>query len=216
MAGFDLSNYVEVADRLREFYEKHPGGRVITSIVELTDKRVVVKAEVYRETAHAVPSGAGHSALGIPGITPYTKGAELENAETSAIGRALVAAGLASKKIASADEVRAKRADQPVAVSVVGDGPGVASPSPQEPPTALGADDAIRFAAEAMGFVAGDQAKGMSVCYKHNRPWKFKTGETGGKPWAFWSCGARDPEARKGWCDEKPSPSWIAAQETGR
>ena len=93
MAGFDLSNYVEVADRLREFYEKHPGGRVITSIVELTENRVVVKAEVYRETAHVVPSGAGHSALAIPGITPYTKGAELENAETSAIGRALVAAG---------------------------------------------------------------------------------------------------------------------------
>jgi hypothetical protein len=216
MAGFDLSNYVEVADRLREFYEKHPGGRVITSIVELTDKRVVVKAEVYRETAHAVPSGAGHSALGIPGITPYTKGAELENAETSAIGRALVAAGLASKKIASADEVRAKRADQPVAVSVVGDGPGVASPPPVAAAPSISDDEAIRFAAAAMGFAEADKERGAGVCAKHARPWKFKTGETGGKPWAFWSCGARDPEARKGWCDEKPSPSWIASQEVGR
>jgi hypothetical protein len=216
MAGFDLSNYVEVADRLREFYEKYPGGRVITSIVELTEKRVVVKAEVYRETAHAVPSGAGHSALAIPGITPYTKGAELENAETSAIGRALVAAGLASKKIASADEIRAKRVDSPAAVSVVGDGPEVSSPSPVAATQSISDDEAILFAAKAIGFAEADKERGAGVCPKHSRPWKFKTGETNGKAWAFWSCGARDPEARKGWCDEKPSPSWIASQEAGR
>lgn len=214
MAGFDLSNYVEVADRLREFYEKHPGGRVITSIIELTEKRVVVKAEVYRETAHLVPSGAGHSALAIPGTTPYTKGAELENAETSAIGRALVAAGLASKKIASADEIRAKRTDQPV--SVVGDAPSVASPSPVAAPPKISDDEAILFAAKAIGFVEADKERGAGVCPKHARPWKFKEGETNGKAWAFWSCGARDPEARKGWCDEKPSPSWIASQEARR
>jgi hypothetical protein len=216
MAGFDLSNYVEVADRLREFYEKHPGGRVITSIIELTEKRVVVKAEVYRETAHLVPSGAGHSALAIPGITPYTKGAELENAETSAIGRALVAAGLASKKIASADEIRAKRTDQPVAVSVVGDAPSVASPSPVAATTSISEDEAILFAAKAIGFVEADKERGAGVCPKHARPWKFKEGETNGKAWAFWSCGARDELARKGWCDEKPSPSWIASQEARR
>jgi hypothetical protein len=216
MAGFDLSNYVEVSDRLREFYEKHPGGRVITSIVELTEKRVVVKAEVYRETAHLVPSGAGHSALAIPGITPYTKGAELENAETSAIGRALVAAGLASKKIASADEIRSKRTDQPVEAYVVGDAPSVASPSPVGASPSISDDEAILFAAKAIGFVEADKERGAGVCAKHARPWKFKTGETNGKAWAFWSCGARDPEARKGWCDEKPSPSWIASQEAGR
>ena len=216
MAGFDLSGYVEVSDRLREFYEKHPGGRVITSIVELTEKRVVVKAEVYRETAHLVPSGAGHSALAIPGITPYTKGAELENAETSAIGRALVAAGLASKKIASADEVRSKRTDQSAEVSVVRIAPELASPSPVGASPSISDDEAILFAAKAIGFVEADKERGAGVCAKHARPWKFKTGETNGKAWAFWSCGARDPEARKGWCDEKPSPSWIASQEAGR
>jgi hypothetical protein len=211
MAGFDLSNYVEVADRLREFYEKHPGGRVITSIIELTEKRVVVKAEVYRETAHEVPSGAGHSALGIPGVTPYTKGAELENAETSAIGRALVAAGLASKKIASADEIRAKRPEPAPLATEIG---AITSDAPPAP--SISEDEAILFAAKAIGFAEADKERGMGVCWKHNRPWKFKTGETNGKAWAFWSCGARDPEARKGWCDEKPSPSWISAQEAGR
>jgi hypothetical protein len=145
-----------------------------------------------------------------------TKGAELENAETSAIGRALVAAGLASKKIASLDEIRSKRTDQPAEVSVVQNSPELASPSSVEASPVISKDEAILFAAKAMGFVEADKERGMGTCWKHARPWKFKTGETNGKAWAFWSCGARDPEARKGWCDEKPSPSWIASQEAGR
>jgi hypothetical protein len=41
-----------------------------------------------------------------PGTTPYTRDSELMNAETSAWGRAIVAVGIPTKKIASADEVR--------------------------------------------------------------------------------------------------------------
>lgn len=216
--GYDLSNYVEVSDRLVEFYQKHPGGRVLTSIVELTEKRVVVKAEVYRETAHSFPSGIGHSALAIPGTTPYTRGSELENAETSAVGRALVMAGLSSKKVASADEVRAKRAPESPrdedGTEIVGL-PEVAPQSLQDAPTSKEADKVLRFAAEAMGFVASDTANGSGACHKHGRPWKLKEGETNGKAWSFWSCGSRDPEAKKGWCDERPTISWINAQRRG-
>jgi hypothetical protein len=49
----------------------------------------------------------------IPGATPYTRGSEIENCETSAVGRALVMAGLPSKRVASDDEIRAKREDSP-------------------------------------------------------------------------------------------------------
>jgi hypothetical protein len=216
--GYDLSNYVEVSDRIQEWFVKHPEGRILTEVQELTDKRVVVKATVSRDTAEVI-AGVGHSALSIPGTTPYTRGSELENAETSAVGRALVMAGLVSKKVASADEVRAKRVETPqarpfqVAAVSVGSGPEEASPTPQDPSTDLGADDAIRFAAESMGFVAQDQAKGSGMCWKHARPWKFKSGETNGKAWEFWSCGSRDPEAKKGWCDERPTPAWISAQK---
>jgi hypothetical protein len=73
----------------------------------------MVRAEAYRglrrpELEFDPPAGTGHSYLAIPGKTPYTAGAELENAETSAVGRALVMAGLSSKTVASADEIRAK------------------------------------------------------------------------------------------------------------
>lgn len=104
-----LKDYVDVAERLRSFYAQYPEARVETTIINLTENRVVVRAEVYRTSDEVRPAGTGHSSLAIPGATPYTRGSELENCETSAVGRAIVAAGLPSKRIASEDEVAAKR-----------------------------------------------------------------------------------------------------------
>lgn len=104
-----LKDYVDVAERLRAFYGQYPEARVQTTIINLTPDRVVMRAEVYRTKDEQFPAGTGHSAMAIPGSTPYTRGSELENCETSAVGRAIVAAGLPSKRIASEDEVAAKR-----------------------------------------------------------------------------------------------------------
>jgi len=200
MAGFDLSNYVEVADRLREWYEKYPTARIVTSVLEHTEKRVIVRAEVFRKAEETLPAGAGHSALAIPGTTPYTRGAELENAETSAIGRALVAAGLPSKKVASADEVLSKRAAQ-----VFDDVADLALPP----------IDTVVFAANPVAAVGMELAAGK--CRVHGRDWAFKEGTSkAGKAYAFWSCGAKDDNYPRGWCDEKPSKVWEASQETKR
>lgn len=135
--AFELKDYVDVAERLREFYKENPGGRIITSIVEMTDKRVVVKAEAFRKSDTAAPSGVGHSQMSIPGATTYTRGSELENAETSAVGRALVMAGLASKRIASADEV-AGRSTVGGYAGTPAQSPGIAPRGAQDAPGALG------------------------------------------------------------------------------
>lgn len=200
MAGFDLSNYVEVADRLREWYEKNPTARIVTAIVDQTEKRVTVKAEVFRKADDLLAAGVGHSALSIPGTTPYTRGAELENAETSAIGRALVAAGLPSKKIASADEVRAKRSDETVsqAAKAIFEGP-----------------ETVILAENPVAELGAEIAAGR--CPVHRRDWAWKEGTSkAGKPYAFWSCGAKDENYPRGWCDEKPSKAWEVAQEARR
>lgn len=215
--AFDLKDYVDVAERLREFYEKHPQGRVITTIVEMTEKRVVVKAEAYRESAHAWPSGVGHSQLAIPGATPYTKGAELENAETSAIGRALVAAGLASKRIASADEVAAHRApEMPPAPEIGHVTPALTGYSDD---TKVLDDTDLVMAAKAMGFVeAATLAVDGGTCPRHGKPWKLKEGTSAktGKEYAFWSCTSKDESAARGWCEQRPSKAWEAAHESRR
>jgi hypothetical protein len=111
MAGFNIEDYVTVAERIGQFYEKYPEGSLQAEVLEITDHRVVVRACAYRHADDARP-GIAHSMLGIPGSTPYTKGSELENAETSAVGRAIALLGFGVKKsIASADELRGKGAD---------------------------------------------------------------------------------------------------------
>jgi hypothetical protein len=202
MAGFDLSGYVEVADRLREWYEKNPTARIVTTIVEQSEKRVTVKAEVFRKADDVFPAGVGHSALSIPGTTPYTRGAELENAETSAIGRALVAAGLPSKKVASADEVLAKR--------------GAADAQVSRAATEIFSEtETVVLAANPVAKIGAELAAGR--CPVHSRDWAFKEGTSkAGKAYAFWSCGAKDDNYPRGWCDEKPSKAWEVAQEARR
>lgn len=103
--SFNLDDYQTVDARLDEFFAKYPDGSIQSEIVEHTDSRVTVKALAYRSASDLVP-GIGLSSLAIPGSTPYTRGSELENAETSARGRALVALGFGSK--ASRDEIQSK------------------------------------------------------------------------------------------------------------
>jgi hypothetical protein len=206
--AFDLKDYVDVAERLREWHERHAETRIVTSIVEHSGTRVTVRAEVYRKLDDAAPAGVGHSSLGIPGTTPYTKGSELENAETSAIGRALVAAGLATKRIASADEVRAHA--QP------------ATPYAAETlvlPDTL--DEDFAMARDAITFVAAASAAPAtngSTCPKHRQPWKLRDGTSAktGKEYAFWSCGSKDPDEKRGWCEQRPAKEWEVAQEGRR
>jgi hypothetical protein len=107
--AWELKDYREVPERIAEWFERHPEGRIVCEIVEFTPDRVTVKASVFRGAdSLEPPAGVGHSYLGVPGTTPYTKGSELENAETSAAGRALVMAGIPAKSVASEGEVRTK------------------------------------------------------------------------------------------------------------
>lgn len=107
-----LDDYVEVADRIRAWHERHPEGRIESDIVSMSDKLVVTKSRVFRTADPSErPAGEGYSTLGIPGKTPYTKDSELENCETSSVGRALVMAGVPAKRIASTNEIRSKRGD---------------------------------------------------------------------------------------------------------
>ena len=104
-----LDSYVQVNERIIEFYTKYPLGSIQSEVLQLTDNHVIMKAYVYREPGDPNP-GIGHSMMQIPGPTPYTKGSEIENAETSAWGRALAALGFEVKRgIASQQEIENKQ-----------------------------------------------------------------------------------------------------------
>lgn len=115
----DLSDYVPVAERIAKLRADFPEARLRTiqrDFLTFPDQTGwVVTAECWTTADDPCPS-TGSAFEPVPGRTPYTRGSELQNAETSAWGRAIVAhlAADTTRGIASADEVRnrAEDADQ--------------------------------------------------------------------------------------------------------
>jgi hypothetical protein len=108
VSGFNINDYVQVNERIEKFYAKYPDGSLQSEVLELSETRVVMRAYAYRNPDDPRP-GIGHSMLTIPGKTPYTKDSEVENAETSAVGRAIAMLGFEVKKsIASRNEIESK------------------------------------------------------------------------------------------------------------
>jgi hypothetical protein len=152
--GF-AKDYIPVADRIAEFYVKHPEGSLQSEILTLTDNLVLVKGWAYRTPDDPRP-GIGHSSLAIPGSTPYTRGSEVENAETSAWGRAIAALGFEVKNgVATAEDVRNKSGGQErpqqAAPRPVAQRTAPPASGPQRPPSApTGAGMTVGQALEAL------------------------------------------------------------------
>lgn len=116
---FNLSDYKTVPERIADLKAKHPEASLRPAnidkpfdIVSVGDKTFIVYAAAcYRHPEDPAP-GVGIAWELFPGPTPYTKDSELQNAETSAWGRAIVAAlASESKQVASQDEVRNRQAE---------------------------------------------------------------------------------------------------------
>ncbi|HWU31336.1 MAG TPA: hypothetical protein VN108_00605 [Marmoricola sp.] len=112
MAGMP-EGYVDVAERIREFTKKYPEGTLKQVSLEFlrdfgNKDWVVYTAAAYRSPEDQNP-GIGTAWEPVPGPTNFTRDSEVQNAETAAWGRAMVAAlAVETKKIASSDEVLAR------------------------------------------------------------------------------------------------------------
>lgn len=102
--------YETVALRVRKFRTAHPSYTLSTEIVSRDEECVVMLAKILDESGRLIATG--HS-------EEYRKSSQinrtsaLENAETSAIGRALAAFGLGGTEFATADEVANAIVKQP-------------------------------------------------------------------------------------------------------
>lgn len=126
---YQATDYIDVAARIVSFREQHPEGSLqpadptqpyrVETIAG--DTYIVVVAAAYRSPEDPRP-GIGMAYEVYPGRTNFTRGSELQNAETSAWGRAIVAALAADTKkgVASSEEVRNRSAERedPRAVAV--------------------------------------------------------------------------------------------------
>lgn len=91
MAKFNLDEYELVEDRLKKFWADNPEGRVNTDVVNASadGTMVIVKAELFinKDDTTPVSSGLAQETKGLGGFA--NNEAWLENAESSALGRAL-------------------------------------------------------------------------------------------------------------------------------
>lgn len=112
MANFNLDDYELVEDRIRAFYADHPDGRIVTYEMTNEDDRAkgywVVRAEIFtdHEDQHSRCAKATGLAFEVEGGNGPNRTSALENAETSAIGRALANADYAKKKRPSQTEMQ--------------------------------------------------------------------------------------------------------------
>ncbi|MEB0001630.1 hypothetical protein QN357_01595 [Cryobacterium sp. RTC2.1] len=88
-------DYNSVKDRLGEFRAKHPEGSLQQKAIAFVEvdgvHGVLYTAEAFRAPDDTRP-GQGTGWCPFPGTTEFTLGSEVQNAETSAWGRAIVAA----------------------------------------------------------------------------------------------------------------------------
>lgn len=129
--GFDISNYVTVAERVTMFYEKYPEGSIQFEFMGVMDGDPLKMwgiARAYRTPDDPLP-GIGTASELIVGKSPYTNGSELQNLETACWGRACASLNIGtSKGLSTKEEILGSRERQ---------APGPAKPREvvQEPPS---------------------------------------------------------------------------------
>lgn len=108
--------YVLVSDRVIFFNENYPNGSIETNLLsEVANKNIFMRATVTPDTKNPDRKFIGH-AQEVVGDGYINKTSALENAETSAVGRALAMMGIGViDSIASVDEInKAKNISQGV------------------------------------------------------------------------------------------------------
>lgn len=121
MPQFKIEEYDTVEVRLARFHEDYPDGRVVSYELTTEEDRArgywVVRAQIFtdHEDQHSNCPKATGFAFEIEGGAGANKTAALENAETSAIGRALANMGYSGRKRPTQTEMRKVRnAENPI------------------------------------------------------------------------------------------------------
>ena len=101
--------YQTVARRIEDFRATHPAWTIQSELLARDENTVVVKAEILDENGRVISTGFAEESRSASKIN---KTSAVENAETSAVGRALAFFGMGGTEIASADEVAGAIAQQ--------------------------------------------------------------------------------------------------------
>jgi hypothetical protein len=197
---------------LAKFWNDYPPGRIETELVAHEGNRYIVAARLYRVDTDPQPfaTGLAEETISDRGVNSTSA---LENAETSAIGRALANAGYAPKgKRASREEMaKVARGDTPIVQHPFKPSETVKE-VPNEPQTVVWEDESETKAFQDTTDIAsafGGQVVGFK-CKHGEMLLKEGTSKTG-KPYHGYVCGAKSKadqcEAR--WAKQGNNGQWV-------
>ena len=212
--SFDLDGYIDVAARLQILKDMYPEASLQPmnaekpyAIERIGDKTyIVVVAACYRDPMDARP-GVGMAWQEIPG-KGFTAGSELMVAETSAWGRAIVAAiQTATKRIASKQEVKAAQMTTDEGLDANGTTAWQRAHMAQAKREPIPVANAID---ELPDKVATGELEAPPRC-KHGTMLQRKgTSEKTGLPYFGYVCSekARDRQCQPNWYELSPTGQW--------
>ena len=214
---FNLENYETVDERLEKFWEKYPDGRIATELVTAQEGRYIVQAFIYKTYADPVAfaTGLAEETISTRGVNATSA---CENAESSAIGRALHTGGISKhsegKPRPSREEMvkvtRTKLAEpkQDYIPVMKEDDPWTIKTVPMP----ITSEQAVQTVKEIIG---GTTDKDVPRCEHGEMVWATGTSKAG-KPWGHFKCvGAASGamlRCQKGddilWYEIAPNGSW--------
>jgi hypothetical protein len=212
---FNLEEYTTVRERIKMFWEKYPNGRLHTEILDWSDKRFIVKAEVYADRGDAFPIATG-LANEIVGSSNVNRDFALENCATSSLGIAIGNAGLGiDKQKASRDEmakVVATKVVKPPVQDLVPDQQDYWTTPVNEYMKVVDAPVTLDKAMENVAAIMGTaEASEVPTCSHGHRVWKTGKAKTG-KEWAHYSCPLLGHAGMEGKCE----PIWYEINNVGK
>lgn len=203
---FNLEEYTTVRERIKMFWEKYPNGRLHTEILDWSDKRFIVKAEVYADRGDAFPIATG-LANEIVGSSNVNRDFALENCATSSLGIAIGNAGLGiDKQKASRDEmakVVATKVVKPVVQDLVPDQQDYWTTPVNEYMKVVDAPVTLDKAMENVAAIMGTgEAQQAPECKHGHMQWR--EGDKNGRAWGGFFCsvvnhGGGEPKCATQW-----------------
>jgi len=227
---FNLEDYEPVEKRLgykkdaKSFWEDFPDGRIYTKLLDSSGGRYIVQAYVYRteNDQHPWTTGLAEETIAGRGVNATSA---LENAETSAIGRALATAGYATKgKRPSREEMSKVAAAKAVETTITQTKAKMSETSQQyvpvakadnpwttwEAPQAATMEQAVETVKAVLGGTMPDES-----CKHGARIWKTGVSKAGNKPWGHWRCPNQATSGSSAGADDKCEPIWYEVKPDG-